>query len=415
MKFLFCIIFAFGACTQSLFSDSRLVSESNQQQYPVCSDFVLKQTNSLLESHAQYSLCSDLFLKQTNPQFESRAGAIAEKIWGLDNTLGLTKLELINACLFIERISHSSMKKHAYSKEKTGLRCKISKESGLGYLISDLPQGYISSGCHKTVSKAILYGDKPRILAACLSDKSGKGEVTILRKLRNCRGIVACVGTAPWSHDKTMIWLDSYLEGSLLDRVNSRYRFTEEQILKIAKDLSHGLLAMHRHRLVHRDLHLANMLLRKASNGLFDAALIDFGQSMPPWWAGKRIPQAPRSKNPPEVLIVPIRKLNRYAADVYALGANFYSIVWNSSVPWGRSINPYVTKYYSHAKRRKIYRKAVARYDEMRKKLVGDFEHNAQLHPYQRFQLLIFRMLDYNPARRPSMKTVVRTLDQIDL
>jgi serine/threonine protein kinase len=338
---------------------------------------------------------------------------IAAKIWQMDTKIGLSEHQLIKACLFIENISRRSSSRRVYSKKETGLHCTISKERLLnGYLISDLPHGYIGRGVHKTVSKAILYAKEPKILAVCLSDKTGKGELKILRKLPHCRGIVPFLGAVNGSNGKFEIYLESFSEGSLLGKFYQKFSFEPEQLLKIAKDISYGLRAMHHRGLIHRDLHLGNMLLRKGSNGLFEAGLIDFGQSMSVSMAKKKfVAQAPRSKNAPELLIRSNKNMNQYRAEVYALGANLYSLFWGEDLPWGFLYNPYKLGKLSKVQRRKLFRKIVANYTALKKQRVGPLMKSPALSPYEQVQLLIFEMLDYAPSRRPSMREVVKKLE----
>jgi hypothetical protein len=354
--------------------------------------------------------------RQTDPlAYSARAFAIAEKIWHLDSTLGLTKTELIKACLFIE---NKACRRHGviqYSKKEHGLPCTIIKIPSLkGYIISNVPKGYIGRGAHKTVRKVVLYSDSPRIIASCLCDGSGKSEVRILKKLRGCRGIVSLLGGIRHSYGKLEFLLEYFPEGSLLCKRIHKYAFTQDQELKIAKDVSHGLLAMHRKHLIHRDLHSGNILLRNGSGGLFDAVLVDFGKTMHISKAtNKDVPQAAKSKNPPEMLIHSIDTLNRYAVDVYALGSNLYSLFWSESLPWAYAFNPYLLRSKSYKERRKIYRKIVTEYESLKKERTHLLKNASSLTAYQQVQLLIFSMIDYRPSRRPSMAEVVKKLDEL--
>lgn len=335
----------------------------------------------------------------------SRGLLLAEKIWSMDKRLGLTKSELTKACLFIERKIPQLTEKVRFSKKDHGVRCTISKAPMLkGYLISNFPHDYIGRGAHKTVRKAILYADKPKIIASCLCDESGRSEVQILRKLRNCRGIVTLYGVLRRPHNKLEVMLEFYPDGSLLSKRGKKFRFTPDQKLKIAKDVAYGLLAMHQRHLIHRDLHSGNILLRRRSNGLFDAALVDFGKAMLSTKATSRdVPQAAKSKNPPEILIRSIKKLDRYAVDVYALGSNLYTLFWNAELPWGYAFNPYKMKKMSSADRRKTYRKIVSGYIALKKKRLNSLMNRSSLTAQEQVQRLIFSMIDYNPSRRPSM------------
>ena len=345
----------------------------------------------------------------------ARSRAIAEQIWKMDNTFGLTKAELKKACLFIEKAARLRPKKRYYSKKELGIPCTISKVPSLnGYLISDLPNGCIGSGAHKTVRKAILYADTPKIIASCLCDESGKAEVRILRKLHHCLGIVPLLGVGRHSHKKLEFWLEFYPEGTLHSMRDQKFHFTQDQMLKISKDVARGLLAMHQRHLIHRDLHLGNILLRHRSSGLFDAVLVDFGKAMRISKATKKdMPQTPKSKNPPEILVHSIKKMDRKAVDVYALGCVLYTLFWNEDLPWAYAYNPYKMKGLSRKDRRVQYQKIVASYRALKKKRVELLKNKPSLTAHEQAKLLIFSMIDYIPSRRPSMVEVVKRLDEL--
>ena len=109
---------------------------------------------------------------------------------------------------------------------------------------------------------------------------------------------------------------------------------------------------MHKHHLVHRDLHSGNILLRQGSSGLFTAVLTDFGKTLDPKAATDRdVPQAPNTRNPPEALVRQFSTIDRYAADVYAMGCNFFQMVWKTPVPWAGLYNVYSLSAYTPEKR----------------------------------------------------------------
>ena len=175
---------------------------------------------------------------------------------------------------------------------------------------------------------------------------------------------------------------------------------------------------MHARHLIHRDLHTGNILLRSTPSGLLEAALVDFGKTMDVRRAGNGdIPQAAKSRNPPEVLIVPFSKLNRYLVDVYAMGCNYYHMVWKQPVPWQNAYNVYAVHTYAHFFREKMHRHIVSMYSDEKRKKIGSLlakkRKGVALSRNERFQILVFRMIDFEPLRRPSVSEIVRRLQKL--
>jgi serine/threonine protein kinase len=199
-------------------------------------------------------------------------------------------------------------------------------------------------------------------------------------------------------------------------RSRHRYRFSEAQILKIAEDLLVGLKSMHERGFVHRDLHEGNIMFRKSSEGLFEAALIDFGQTLRAVKAKDEIPQAARSRNPPEALLTPFAQIDRYRADVYALACNFYRLVWGQSLPWSYAYDIHDMKSYSHAMRKNFFERIVREYSATKISRIGELEEKiemgAPLSKFERLKLLTFRMLSVNPAQRPTCAEALAQLEE---
>ena len=353
---------------------------------------------------------------------EDVALARTNSIWAIDENIGLTRDELFCACQFIEKIQHTDeCRKKVFLQRVTKVPCVIERlSSPKGFLIRDLPTGRsrIGRGVHKVVHKAILYGKHPKIVAHCVSDQSGAHEIAILKRLHRCPGIVPYLGSVARPEHKYSIFLEYFLEGSLGRKIKSGYRFSIRQMVKIAKDCAEGLRGMHKLHLIHRDLHAGNILLRKASNGLFDAVLIDFGKTISLDHVKETdVPQAAKNHNPPEVLRLPFSKIQRYLADIYALGCDYYSMMWNQSVPWAESYDVYKMQTYGPLFRERLYKEVESKYSRDRKKKIGKVMKKKRkgiaLSPCEHFQRLIFQMIDCEPTHRPSVSTLVQQLEEI--
>lgn len=326
--------------------------------------------------------------------------------------VGLTREQLIAAFRFIETRTRKSYA--IYKHSTTHLPCQIEHSKVLhGYVIRKIKGkgALIGHGFHKTVTKAILYGHHPKVLAECITDPSAKAEIYALKRLRGVPGIVPYYGAVKrWK--KYSIFLEYFHQGSLLHLFNTSGTLNESQILSIALDLAKGLRAMHNKKLVHRDLHAGNVLLKK-SGASCHAVLVDFGKTLPVSKA-KGTPQAARMKNPPEILIRSLPKIDRYRVDVYALGCLFYQMVYGNHVAWADLYNVYSLRKYSISQRKWMYYKSILRYKASVKRKIGVLlrkkNRGNHLTRYERLKLLIFKMIDYEPKHRPSIHEVVAVL-----
>jgi serine/threonine protein kinase len=337
-------------------------------------------------------------------------------------SIWFNKQQLLSICHFIEQQKKTNPGwSHAkFSHSKTNLPCDIERYPGLrAYIVRDTDQDHrVGRGCHKIVRRAIYYGPSVKLVADCDSDKTAKSEIKMLARLRGKRGIVPYLGSVKQKEDKRYsIFLEYFSGGSIRQRFFAGYKFSSEQAIKISKDLIQGLLTMHQQKLVHRDLHDGNALLRPLKNGLFEAALVDFGKTMKFDKVGSEIPQGARFRSPPEGLIVPFRKLDRFAVDVFALGCTLYQVVFGKQHPWVKVYNAYHVKDLSKHERYSRFKKIAAMYTEAKNFYLTPIFRKSQgglkLRPIDRLKILVFRMIDYQPKRRPTIAQASAKMQQI--
>jgi len=330
----------------------------------------------------------------------------AEKVLVLDPNISLSRDELVRAFTFIEK--HSRDKKKKFLPQESRVPCTIERSSLLnGYILSNFKNDFVGFGAHKHIKKVVLYGNQPKVLAECHADRSGQAETKILKLLQGKPGIVPYYGTFAKSKKRFTIYLEYFPEGSILDKLKQGYSFSEQEILHIAHDLVNGLRSIHDLKLVHRDLHFGNCLLRRNADGMFEAVFVDFGKTQPFNRLNGVFPQVPKSKNPPEILTTPLYLINRYQADIYALGCLFFHLVWGKSTPWGYLYNYKLMSTFSVEKKKRLYAKIVSFYALTKKEKINHLLKKDERTSFDKFKIIIFNMLHYQPNQRP-------TLDSID-
>jgi len=348
-----------------------------------------------------------------------RAACQADTVLSKDPKIGLSREQLIAAFDYIETHLNSKGKgKGSYSKKRTKLACTIEKcPSMQGYLLRDIEGKHIGKGAHKIIRKAIYYGPETKLIADCDCDFSGKGEIKVLRQLKGKKGIVPFLGSRSYSKNRHSIFLEYFPLGSLRRNLKHNTPFTERQMVQIASDMASAIQTMHKKHLIHRDLHEGNILLRTIPNNGFEAVLVDFGKTLSISNAKDAYPQVPASKNPPENLLQPLGKIDRYQGEVYALGCLFYHLVWKEPQPWSYVFNVRRISETSLSKRAKLHDTIVSLYKKTRHEKVGRLlskqERRIPLTPFEQLQVTIFEMLHYNPQKRPEVKTVVERLEKL--
>ncbi len=332
----------------------------------------------------------------------------ADTILSQERKLGLTRHQLIKACLYIQH----QQKRGPNSCSRPRLPCTIERlRHPNGFVIRGLrgPGAQIGHGFHKQVTKAILFSPQPRIIAHCDGDATSLTEIHALKRLQGTRGVVPFLGAVARPHGRYSIFLEYYPLGSLDQVLNGR-RLTERQFLKIAADLIRGLHTMHKRQLVHRDLHGGNFLVREEERGNLSAVLADLGQTRVNRRSSRFLPEISRFKNPPELLRIPLDRVDRFKADVYALGCALYKLLWQRAHPWIGTFNAREIHSYSLRQRRRMHARIVQKYIHEKKKRLARHTNSPSL---RKFSSLLFDMLHFDPRHRPTTATLVDRIDEI--
>ncbi|ESW96136.1 hypothetical protein KL918_000086 [Ogataea parapolymorpha] len=149
---------------------------------------------------------------------------------------------------------------------------------------------YISAGGFAHVY-LVQISEKPEF--ACLKrvvvpNKQGlnllRAEVEVMQRLAHCDYVVKYLDShasrVPNTHCyEVLVLMELCPNKSLLDHMNARLstKLSEPEILKIMLDISQGVYAMHRLKLIHRDIKIENVLI----DDKYTFKLCDFGSTCP--------------------------------------------------------------------------------------------------------------------------------------
>ncbi len=218
-------------------------------------------------------------------------------------------------------------KHHPYPIEKD-------PETGAIYIhLKDSPHGYIGKGANKIVTKSILYGPKPRIVARCEARQGANDEAHVLKQMKGLRGVIQILSHIKHSENQGDIILEYYNGGNFRQFFKQKRSLADHELLPVILDLLIGLQGIHNRGYIHRDLHTGNILLHRGKHRL-RALFTDLGLAIPINEFPDRRIGIPNSHAPAEVLLKPYREIDRRKSETYSLGVALYTMILHKQPSW---------------------------------------------------------------------------------
>lgn len=148
----------------------------------------------------------------------------------------------------------------------------------VGERIGEGAQGnvYLGSSRGSTHSVAIKIIDKS--LLTPTHEERLRREISTLKTLKhpNVMKLYDVFETA----ERVYIVSEAYRDGTLYDYlIRQSFKVEEEFVKAIVREVTAGLMYLHSHNVIHRDIKLENVMLRRTSTNHFQPVLIDFGFS----------------------------------------------------------------------------------------------------------------------------------------
>lgn len=352
-------------------------------------------------------------------------------IWKVSDKLGLKKKDVFSLCMYIETKLPSKIKdgKIYLKKEKTGLARTIEYDPKTKRTFIHLKKHHISGigeGWHKKVTKSIMYDLKaPEIVANCVCDYTGEGEVAVLKKVQGKQGIMETYALTEHTKQKTKKKVTSIICKLYNAHSVRHYQYNVSPMspldkLKIARDFVAGIESLHSKDLIHRDLHGANILVDRrldpiTGKEVFSAAVIDFGQVLSVKDAVKKAPniEVPRKVNPPESLKRDPSKVDPKLAEVFAIGVNLYHLYYGVQPEW--------TKLKGFDNYRDVRSRERHEFHMELEKEINKHRHRhkdelqGKTDAWSEFGMLIIKMCSVVPEKRGSANYARRKLDELIL
>lgn len=366
-----------------------------------------------------------------------RALKASIKIWKLEENLGITKEELYKIALYIEtKLFNKVEKGQLYIKREKGADSRLPrtveydpKTDQIFIHLKTHGVPPIGSGWHKKCTRSIVYHTKhPELAANCVCLDDASKEIAFHKLLKGNEGLIHTYAVTEHIKEKTKkkvtsLLLKFYNAGSLRHHQYSKHDLTRKEQVMVARDLLLGLESLHKHDLVHRDLHGNNILVDRKHDSetgqeKVTAAIIDFGQTKKTEETKQFAPeiQIPPRFNPPEAFKKEKARVSPKAADIYALGCNLYHLYYHIIPQWtekgdfdkiGQMSNREKQKFKKNLKRRMV------RYLDRRKERLAEKKQQGIDTPYDLFAKVILKMCHPIAKKRGTARELRQELDSI--
>ncbi len=266
---------------------------------------------------------------------------------------------------------------------------------------------YVGRGRFKHVSKSILFGRHPKVVARCEGHSSTLSkEGKILSQFKGTPGIVQLQAFIKHSRRESELILKYYNKGPLQNLGIGKLKLSGKDILSMMQDLTFGLKALHAAGYIHRDLHQGNILVHRRK-GILEAAITDFGLAHKMKEKLNSRISVQDSCCAPEALVTHARNINRKKAEAYSLGVLFHYMIFRDRPVWWDIIRQY--KPLTKAQKIQMHQTICALYNTMIAsgpipKITGVRKDLA---------LLSYKLLNPDPKKRIYLDTALKEIAAI--
>jgi len=278
----------------------------------------------------------------------------------------------------------------------------------------------LGEGRKKKVYKTILYDRKhPIIMARGVSECNVLKEMRAMEALHGLPGLIQAEGLLqhrdPSSKKRLMTIITRIYNGDSLDSFlkNRRLKLTLKEKVKIARDVTQGLVSMHSHRYVHRDLGARNYFVHVTGQGAsrtIDAVVADMGRTIPAETAAGLPVQGNKTYLAPEgIFRETMQGTDYYATDIFAVGCVLWNLFFETPPHW-RKKHPY--KKHLQDKQAQ-YSSFLALLEKTRSPHLQAQQEKKELSPHDQFLALVLQMTDPLPELRGSAEEVARQFQEL--
>ena len=324
----------------------------------------------------------------------------------------LSKKEWNQCKVFIKKKAPSSFHKgQNYILKQKHLPCPIEKDPVTGAIYIHLKYkkaGFLGQGSNKIVTKSILYGNHPQIVARCEVLNSDRREEFALNNLKNVAGVAQLVSSIQRPEKKIDVFLRYYNSGTVKNIESSQLKVTDSQLLTLFSDLIQALIGIHNRGFMHRDLKARNILLHR-SKGVLHALITDFGLTVPIDTPKLETLSVPRTAIPPETLILPVRQIDRRKAEGYSLATVLYIMLFKEKIKWGHTFENEKLSTYSEQKKQEEYLQISTEYSQISKSALSRSSGTRK-----KMIQLVFQLLQPDPQKRISLEEASIQLQRIN-
>lgn len=327
--------------------------------------------------------------------------------------LGFSTGAFLQAAIFCEyKLSH---KKGYLPKKKTGLKCPLEydrKRKAAFMVLDGRREAYLGEGARKTAYKSVYYNNgAPKVVARAEQRGGMKKEAKLMKRLEGASGVLPLYGFGKHKkHGKkyTTVYTKLYNAGDLKTAFEKDSKFSLYEKIRIARGALKGLNALHKRKIIHRDIAAQNIFLNipkgKKGTRKIEAVIADFGWSNFKKACKHKKAQASLVHTSPEgVKFKHLKGKDYYATDVYALGLVFYRLIYETKGPW-KGIGTNSEKKFAKKLRKRLKHEIEERKESLNK------SHSTES---RAFKKLVLQMISPNPKKRGSAQSLLREMDKI--
>lgn len=289
------------------------------------------------------------------------------------------------------------------------------------YLPPETSRFMLGKGSHKTVYKALFFiDDGVEVVAAALADDTVMQEAAYFQNLSSHWSTEPFRAFFSLAANRHILVLKYFNMGSLFSMQKRGIRLELREKLVVAKESVAALLTMHGEGFAHRDLHNGNVMVHKTKTGDLQVGLIDLARCAAVGSVHTHKVQGAISRNPPEVLLLPVAQVNMESADIYALGCCLYSFFFRRQYPGSRLYDirdfPKLSQKEKNALYEKVRREYILQCESVDAFLKTQKKNQSKrkdkkAYKMELFQKTLLKMLHPDPEKRILLPKVLEALD----
>jgi len=336
--------------------------------------------------------------------------------------LSMSSGSYFQIALFFETEVNQGQHKGYLKKSQTGLEYDVECDAEFQsqFIVAKDKSAYLGEGKKKIVTKALMYGKYPKVVARAEQSMNMDREMDITKKMHDKEGIFRTYGFGKHrdgGKKSSTIYAHLYRPGSFQTIFEKKMKFSTREKVEMALNVLKGLRSLHQEGYAHCDLGARNYLVDVKKHGghrTVEATIADLGRANTISELNDSKVQGNTTYTAPEGLFRSKMKGADYLkADVFAVGCVFYWLCYEKRAPW--QDRSFVKDESTPLKERyKVMTSKIEKATkERREYLESKKNHGVTLSQKEAFEAVILNMLETNPKKRVPAEKLVQEMEKV--